>query len=114
MRVQGAGALDEAVAFDSPTTVEDDFGGTEQGWAQDYSCNADVKYDRGNEPVEAGRLTGTAVFKVRIRQSEVARGITTDWRMRDTRRDVAYNIREVDAVTDRQWIWLRVEGGVAI
>lgn len=106
--------LRESVAFDSPTSSTDDYGGVIEGWTQAYTCRADFIYARGAEAVQAGVVTGTAVFKVKLRSFTGARAITTAWRMRDVRRSVAFNIREVDAISDRRWVWLVVESGVAI
>ena len=49
-----------------------------------------------------------------MRQCAQAREISADWRMRDLRRGAEYNVREVDAITDRAWIFLVVESGVAV
>ena len=116
MRMNGAGDLRERVAFDAPHVAEDGYGGTDQGWGLPGDAiqrNAEFIYQRGTEKVQAGHATGTAVFKVRISQSVQARMITTDWRMRATRKGVEYQIREVDNISDRQWIWLIVESRVA-
>jgi len=109
-----AGALTERVAFDAPTTAADGFGGQEVGWAEQFQRRAQFVYQRGDEAVEAARLAGRSIYKIRVRSSADTRGITTDWRMRDVRRGTTYNIREVDAVTDRAWVHLVVEGGVAV
>lgn len=104
----------DAVAFDAPTVSVDAYGGQENGWTQRFIDRAEFRYERGSESDEAGHVTGTAVFKVRLRSHAASRAITTEYRMRDTRRSVSYNVREVDAVTDRHWVWLKVERGVAI
>lgn len=106
--------LFEAVAFDAPTSSLDDYGGVESGWTQQFTDRAEFIYQRGREAEQAGHLTGTAVFKVKLRSHAASRAITTEYRMRDTRRSVSYNVREVDAVTERDWVWLMVERGVAI
>lgn len=108
------GRLVESVAFDSPTVSADGSGGQETTWTEQYACRAEFRYMRGGEAVEASRLSGNPVYKVKVRSCDDAEAITTDWRMRDVRRSVTYNIREVDAVTDRAWVWLIVEGGVAV
>lgn len=108
------GRLDQSVAFDAAQTVADGYGGEDRTWAQVYACPAEFRYQRGTEAMQAGGLTGAASFKVRIRSSNAARLVKADDRMRDVRRGVAYNIREVDAITDRAWVWLVVENGVAI
>lgn len=124
--MSGAGDLAERFAFDSPTTSPDGSGGTEIGWAEQFSRAAQVIYSRGNESVEAARLTGRSIYKVKLRSDSGTRAITTDWRARDVRRGLPsgvagdalpgtrYNIREADAITDRAWVYLVVEAGVAV
>lgn len=106
--------LIESVAFDLPTTTTDAYGAAVNGWTEQFTARAKMKYERGREAGQAGRVTGTNVFKVCLRSSTQSRGLTTEYRMRDIRRGIAYNIREVDAVTSRHWVWISVEGGVAI
>ena len=104
----------ESVAFDAPKVVPDGRGGQETGWTERYSCRAKFIYSRGSEAVDAARLSGRSVYKIKIRSSAGARAISTDWRMRDVRRDMTYNIREVDAITSLAWVYIVVEGGVAV
>lgn len=106
--------LSESVAFDVETATPDGAGGSAVTWEQVFVSRAEFRYQRGNEAVQAGGLTGTAQFKVRIPSHSAARAVTPEHRMRDVRRGVAYNIREVDAITDRANVWLVVENGVAI
>ncbi len=108
-------ALPESVVFDAPTSVPDGFGGTQSGWTvppDSYACRAAFIYQRGSEAVDAARLAGLSIYKVRIRSCNAARDISPAWRMRDARRGTEYNIREVDAITDRHWVWIVVESGV--
>jgi len=109
-----AGLLYEKVAFDKPVQQSDGYGNTTNGWAPEFSCRAQFIYARGGESVEAARLQGRSIFKVRIRQCAAARGIQQSWRMVDARRGTVYNIREIDQISDRQWVYLLVESGVAV
>lgn len=108
-----AGDLNESVRFDVPTAVSDGYGNTTDGWTPAYTCRAQFIYASGGEAVQAARLEGRSVFKVRIRQCAAARALTQSHRLVDLRRGTVYNIREVDAITDRAWIYLLVETGVA-
>tara|TARA_R110002049_G_scaffold23545_10_gene83651 strand:- start:39849 stop:40196 length:348 start_codon:yes stop_codon:yes gene_type:complete len=115
--MKGAGSLTQSVCFDAPVAAPDGRGGIETTWGTDddaYKCRAEFIYSRGSEAVDAARLQGRAIYKVKIRSSAAARAITPDWRMRDRRRNATYNIREVDAITDRAWIYIVVEGGVSV
>lgn len=105
--------LAERFAFDEPVTVETSGGVTRSDWAERLDCRAQVIYARGSEKIEAARLEGRPIYKLRIRQCQAAREITTNWRARDVRRGTEYSIREVDAVTDREWVYLVIEGGKA-
>lgn len=104
--------LQESVAFDAPTGATGSLGGTAVGWAESHACRGQWIYQSGNEAVQAARLAGRSVYKIRVRSCDATRALTTAHRMRDTRRGTAWNIREVDAITDRAWVYLTVEGEV--
>ena len=108
-----AGDLTERAAFDAPTQVPDGYGGQKSGWSEAYACRAHFRYLRGGEAVQAARLEGRQPVVVTIRDSAAARGITPEFRMRDTLRGDVYNVRTV--VPDgRHWIELTCEKGVAV
>lgn len=112
----------DRVAFDVQNQTPDGAGGADVEWSESYQCAARLIYSRGSETIEAARLEGRSIFKVKIRSCAASRQIQTDWRMRDLRRGdqngpfpgTRYNIREVDAITDRRWVYLVVESGVAV
>lgn len=105
--------MPDRVAFDAPTVGSNGYGGTVQGWTERLSCWAGIQYLRGGETVQAARLAGRQPAVVRIRASALAAQITPEWRMRDLRRDVTYNIRAVVPTDDRAFYELTVESGVA-
>ncbi len=118
-----AGRLREQVAFDARLPGEKNaFGEREFTWSEARTCRAEFIYMRGSEVIEAARLDGRSVFKVRIRASGSALDITSKYRMRTVGRGLPdgdgaeddlpgqrYNIQEVDKITDRKWIFLVVE-----
>ncbi|MBN8292817.1 head-tail adaptor protein [Rhodobacter sp. NTK016B] len=118
--------LRERVAFDEVVETPDGSGGKIRSWEQRLNVRADFIYARGSEAIDAARLQGRSVYKVKIRSSAASRAITAGWRMRDVRRGLAsglgddalpgnrYNIREVDAITDPAWVYIVVELGVAV
>jgi len=109
-----AGSLSERVAFDKRTDIDDGYGNTVAGdFIEQYACAAEFRPRGGSEAVIAARLEGRNIFGVYIRSSVNARLISTDYQMRDVRRGTAYAIRAVDSITDRAWIYLTVESGVA-
>ncbi|MBU0642400.1 MAG: head-tail adaptor protein [Alphaproteobacteria bacterium] len=109
----GAGHLNESVAFDEPVQSKGAGGVVSTIWTERHACHARVIYQRGSETVEAARLEGRAIYKWKIRSCTAARAITTDWQARDVRRAKGYAVIEVDAITDRAWIYVVVEGGKA-
>lgn len=107
---KGAGALQERVAFDAPNGTTDAFGGATEGWTPGDPVSAKWVYGKGDESVQAAREAGRKAYKIKVRSSEATRAVTEDYRMRDTRRGTVWNITEVDAITDRAWIYIVVEG----
>lgn len=112
-RKSGAGALQDRIAFDERVETADAYGGATAVWTERFVCAAQFLYQRGDERLAADRLEGRSVYKLKIRSSEASRAVGADWRVRDVRRGTVYNVREVDAVTDRAWVYLVVEAGVA-
>ncbi|WP_283638104.1 phage head completion protein [Marinovum algicola] len=123
-RGSGAAALAQKVAFDEPTVTRNDLGEPVTAYSEAHLAMAEFIFQKGDEVVQAARNAGRQVFKIRIRQCEAARAITTGYRMRDVRRGwpsgegadslpgTRYNITNVDAITDRGNVWLTVEGPV--
>ncbi|TCR01069.1 head-tail adaptor protein [Neorhizobium sp. JUb45] len=113
-----AGDLDQRVAFDASVSVPDGHGGTETGWAQDDVATkvaANFRYLRGGEAVLAARLDGRQPVVVTVRRSSKTRLIDTNWRMRDVRTGIVYNIRSGPVPTDdRGYLEFTVESGVAV
>lgn len=105
--------LYESVAFDSPMATTNDYGGVEDGWTQEFTTRANFRFLRGSEAVQAARLEGRQPVVATVRRSTDSEAITTDWRMRDTRRGIAYAIRSVIWSEDRKWVEITAESGVA-
>jgi len=83
--------------------------GIPEAWTERHACRAQWVYGKGDESVQAAREAGRKAYKIRIRSCAAARAITEGYRMRDVRRSTVLNIREVDAITDRAWVYLTVE-----
>lgn len=120
---RGARRLKDRIAFDQPAEFPDGSFGNETGWAERFVRFGEFIYQRGSEAVEAARLEGQSVYKLKVRSDPETRSLTAGWRARDVLRQSfdtqgkpktgVYNIREVDPITDRQWVYLVVESGVA-
>ncbi|MBV6637394.1 MAG: phage head closure protein [Mameliella sp.] len=110
---RGGAALSQRVAFDEPAGTDDGYGGKTPDWAERFRCDAEMRHMGGAEAVRAAREAAVRTFKVRVPACSDLDGLTEAWRMRDVRRGDAYNVRDVDRITDRNWIWLVAEGPLA-
>lgn len=97
-----------------------DYGITEGEFSSDpeFTCAAAIKPKLGGEAVLAGRLTGTNLVNVFVRQSSSTVLVDTAWRVKDERSGVIYNIRSIidpdDGTSDRgTWFEMLCEKGVA-
>lgn len=111
------------VAFDRPEVGDEgEYGGHATDFVETLICRAEVTYKRGSEVVDAARLQGRSVFEIKIRKIGCAPNIASDWRMRtvgiglpdgngpdDSLPGARYNVREVDALSDKKWVFLIVE-----
>lgn len=111
--ITGAGDLYYRVAFDKRIDGDDGYGNVVSGWAEQFQCRAAFRHLRGGETVIASRLQGTHIQVITVRSSSQTRAITPDWRVRDVRTGDVFNIRDVTHETDRKWISLLCEKGVA-
>lgn len=105
-----AGKLRDRVEFQQRTNETGTLGGKSQNWVIQFNRACEFIHMRGVESLEGGRYAGREVYKVRLRSDAQVRALSTDsWRMRDTRRDLMFNITSIDAITDRGKVWLVVE-----
>ncbi|MFC3163062.1 head-tail adaptor protein [Ciceribacter thiooxidans] len=109
----GAGDLRERVAFDARAAVDDGHGNERSDFVEQFPCRASFTPLRGGETVIASRLEGRQPVVVRVRASSKTRRIATDWRMRDLRTGFVYAVRSVIETSDRTWVDVTVESGVA-
>lgn len=109
----GAGQLHHRLIFQKREDGDDGHGNTVAGWRDQFRRPASFDYDRGNQTVMAARLEGRSIIRAAVRKDSSTRTITTDWRCRDARDGTVYAVIDVDAVTDRDFVWLRIESGVA-
>ncbi|MBN9018727.1 MAG: phage head closure protein [Rhizobiales bacterium] len=110
----GAGDLNWRMRFESPQRGSDGAGGSYVGWQPEFTVWAELYNAGGSEAVMAARLEGRTLVRVRIRWSDQARRVGTDWRMIDARTGRIWNIREVDDVSEaRHFVRLSCEAGVA-
>lgn len=116
-----AGDLRARVGFYVRPLQSDGYGNTEASEFPadpEFAVAANVKPKLGGENVLAGRLTGTNLVNITVRQSIQTALVTTEWRCKDERTGVIYNIRskidpyEGDADHGKWWEML-CEKGVA-
>lgn len=108
-----SGELQHRVAFDERTVIDDGLGNTEGAFAEQFKSWAAFRPRGGSESVVAARLEGRNLFGVYLRSTPQTRTIKADWRMRDVRTGDVYAVRIVDAVSDRYWVYLEAQTGVA-
>jgi head-tail adaptor len=114
------------LAFDAPQRTPDGYGGQVIAWAEQFKSWGQLIYQRGGEDAIAGAQAVTASFKVKIPTCIAARELTGEYRMRtvntgfpagegdDLLPGQRYNLRQVDALSDRNHVWVVAESGVSI
>lgn len=110
---RSAGALFYKVALYQREDIPDGMGNVEGKFIEQFQTRADFVHLRGGEAVMAARLQGRHTQVIRVRASNGSRRITAGWQVRDVRRGIAFNIRDVEWETNRQFISLTCESGVA-
>lgn len=83
------------------------------GWQTQFSVRAAYRHLRGGEDVMAGRLQGRHTQIITVRASAQTRQITPEWRLVDARDGTVFNVRDVTLETDRLWVSILCERGVA-
>ena len=108
-----AGKLDQRAAFASPTSTTDVYGGTEDGWQDEFIAWCSVRYLRGTETVMAARMDSKRPVLLTLRKSPDSEQVHSGWKA--TINGDAYNIREEPRPTDdRLYLEFIAEGGVAV
>jgi head-tail adaptor len=90
------GQLRERVAFQVREFVDDEMGNPQSGEFTDvYECAARIVPKLGGETVLASRLTGTQPMLITVRKCRALDDLGTDWRLRDVRTGVVYDIKSI-------------------
>lgn len=111
--MKGASGMVHRVTFSNREEIDDGFGNTVSGdWQVFATLFAEIKHLKGGETVMASRLTGSHVQVIRIRASETAKQITTEFKA--THKGVDFNIRDITPTEDRKWLDILAESGVAV
>ena len=108
----GSGQLHSSITFSTITEVPDPHGGFELVLT-DFTVRADILYLRGGETVQAARLTGKQPVVVTVRRSSATAALSTADGMRDARTGTEYQIRAIVPSSDRQFMEITAESGVA-
>lgn len=94
--------------------LDDGMGNTVGDFATEFSVRAAFTHLRtGGETVMASRLENKHPMIVTLRSSTQTRQINADWQLVDARDNSVWAVRDVTPETDRQWISLLCERGVA-
>ncbi|WP_320178221.1 head-tail adaptor protein [Roseovarius pacificus] len=96
-----------------PDGGTDAFGGEEHSFTDTEIVSARFDYQSGDEAVQAARLAGRSVVRVKLYSSVLSRQVTTGWQLREVVSEDAYNIVDVNPWKTRGFIYLTVEGPLA-
>ncbi len=108
-----AGKLRELLAFEQLGRSDDGYGNLEaDGWEEVFRAAADVLPLRGGETVIAARLQGTQPVLITVRSCASTRAVTPDWRARDVRTGLVYNIRTNPQSVRKDYQEMIAEAGV--
>lgn len=90
-----AGDLDRKVTFQSPVQQRDEDGQVHQGWKDEFEAWAAVRHLRGGESVMQARMASRSPAILTIRNSEAARRVTSEWRVKARDRSGVERLFEV-------------------
>lgn len=110
---RSAGDLFHRVAFDKREEIDRGDGVFVGQWVEQFQVRAGFAHLRGGESVMADRLQGQHTQVIFVRSSSETRQINTDWRVRNVRTGVEYNIRDITPTDNRQWLDFLCQSGVA-
>lgn len=82
------------------------------GWTNEFDAWAEEIQLRGGETVMAARLTNRHPQVLRIARNERSERITGEWRA--TADGVEFNIRDITPSSDRRYLDILCERGVAV
>lgn len=108
-----AGDLYYKVDCQKRAAVDDGEGNTRGEFATQFTVRAAYRHLRGGEGVLASRLENKHPIVITLRRSSDTLQITADWRLVDARDGTIWAVKDVTHETDRQWISLLCERGVA-
>lgn len=115
MKQSGAGRLREIVAFESRAIVDDGLGNEISGdWTERFKANAEISFLKGGESVVADRLQGMQPAVIAVRYEPQALSANTDWRIKDLRSGVVYQIKsQANMDKRREFLEFLTVAGVA-
>lgn len=84
-------------------------------WEDQFTVWGNIQFMRGGESVISARLTARQPAILTIRNSEQARCIEADWRLKDARSGELFNIREKPRASrdNRNFLEVLVEAGAS-
>lgn len=111
-----AGELRERIAFEQREFQSDGYGNQQSGtWTEEFRCAARITPSRGAETIQAARLAGKNPVVITVRASSQTSQVRTEWRARDTRSGVIYNIRSIVNPDEEKIFYdMECDSGVAV
>lgn len=113
MKKIGAGDLYYRVNCQKRVETDDGRGNTVADFATEFTVWAAYRHLRGGEGVIADRLENKHPILITVRATNQTKKINSDWRLVDVRDGTEWAVRDVTAETDRQFITLLCQSGVA-
>lgn len=115
-----AGDLQDLVGFYERVIASDGYGNNQGDFpgTPEFTMAANIKPRLGGESVLAGRLAGSNLVNITVEQCDQTNDVTPDWRAKDERKGVIYNIRSIidpdEETAQRGRFWeMLCEKGVA-
>lgn len=111
--MSGAGERTSKVSLWKRGSGSDGGGGKNSAYVYQFTRRAEFTHLHGGESVMANRLEGKHTQVVTLLSSAKTKEITTGWQLKDEKTGTKYNIRDITRTTDRKYIELLCESGVA-
>lgn len=109
-----AASLRHKITFDKRADVDDGYGNTQAGWAEQFTVRGEVRAKLGGETVTAARLQAQNTVTITLRQSNQTRLIREDWRARDQAEGIEYAIKSIiDPDDGGAWLEMLCQTGAA-
>jgi SPP1 family predicted phage head-tail adaptor len=117
-RITTAGLMRHRVTLQRPVISSDGYGNETNGFEDVATIAAQISENAngvgGAENVQAGKLFGTGYVNITLRKSSDTANVQPEWRVKNTRENHYYNIRQIRNDDERgDFLTLTCQRGVA-